>query len=320
MEEQINKNKNEKIEIDHQKSSEDLVNRQPVKKSKDSLATFIILGVGLLIILTILVLIGSKLQNSKNSLTEKDIQNQDKTVIKIEETESPTSKPLTKEEIIKQAFYYPNTISEQADDDFDLVLYTNDSVTTAYKYYEELVDLNNWELGPSGMATDKSGGFLYIAQADFRADLNVTNEVNNKYGSTKIEIRIDPKEEIAITSTFNRPSVEPTPPMDTELSQAPDEEGFILPFSNSRSITREDLTGLTEWQLKIARNEIYARHGREFVHQDLSCYFDKLPWYKIDPEYSENKLSPLEISNATFILNYEKEINSSLIDKDTGCK
>ena len=71
MEEQINKNKNEKIEIDNQKSSEDLVNRQLVKKSKDSLATFIILGVGLLIILTILVLIGSKLQNSKNSLTER---------------------------------------------------------------------------------------------------------------------------------------------------------------------------------------------------------------------------------------------------------
>ena len=320
MEEQINKNKNEKIEIDNQKSSEDLVNRQPVKKSKDSLATFIILGVGLLIILTILVLIGSKLQNSKNSLTEKDIQNQDKTITKIEETKSPTSKPLTKEEIIKQAFYYPNTISEQADDDCDLVLYTNDPVTTVYKYYEDLVNLNNWEFGPRGMATDKSGGFLYIAQADFRADLNVTNEVNNKYGSTKIEIRIDPKEEIAITSTFNRPSVEPTPPMDTELSQAPDEGGFILPFSNSRSITREDLTGLTEWQLKIARNEIYARHGREFVHQDLSCYFDKLPWYEINPEYSENDLSSLEISNAVFILNYEKEINSPLINNDTGCK
>ncbi len=80
------------------------------------------------------------------------------------------------------------------------------------------------------------------------------------------------------------------------------------------------MVGLTEWQLKVARNEIYARHGRDFVHQDLSCYFDKLSWYKIDPEYNENRLSPLEISNAVFILNYEKEINSSLINKDTGCK
>ena len=319
MEEQINKNKEEKIEIDNQKVSEELAEEQPVKKSKDNLITFIILGVGLLIILTIFVLIGLKLQNSKNSSTAKDIQNQDKTITKIEKTEPPTSKPLTKEEMIKQAFYYPNTISEQADDDCDLVLYTNDPVTTVYKYYEDLVNLNNWEFGPRGMATDKSGGFLYIAQA-FRANLDVSNEVDNKYGSTKIKIWIYPEEEIAITSTFNRPSVEPTPPMDTELSQAPDEGEFILPFSNSRSITREDLTGLTEWQLKIARNEIYARHGREFIHQDLSCYFDKLPWYEINPEYSENDLSSLEISNAVFILNYEKEINSSLIDKDTGCK
>ncbi len=192
-------------------------------------------------------------------------------------------------------------------------------MTTAYKYYEELVDLNNWELGPSGMATDSSGGFLNTGQDDFGANIEI-RKVSSEYGSTKIEIRIDPKEEIAITSTFNRPSVEPTPPMDTELAQASDEGGFILPFSNSRSITEEDLAGLTEWQLKVARNEIYARHGRAFVHQDLSCYFDKLPWYEIDPEYSENKLSSLEISNAVFILNYEKKINSSLINKDTGCK
>ena len=135
MEEQINKNKEEKIEIDNQKVSEELAEEQPVKKSKDNLVTFIILGVGLLIILTIFVLIGLKLQNSKNSSTAKDIQNQDKTITKIEKTESPTSKPLTKEEMIKQAFYYPNTISEQADDDCDLVLYTNDPVTTVYKYY-----------------------------------------------------------------------------------------------------------------------------------------------------------------------------------------
>ena len=122
MEEQINKDEKEKMKIDNQKISEELAEKQPVKKSGDNLVTFIILGVGLLIILTILVLIGLKLQNSKNSLSEKDIQSQDKTVTKIEETESPASKPLTKEEVIKQAFYYPNTTSEQADDDFDLIL------------------------------------------------------------------------------------------------------------------------------------------------------------------------------------------------------
>jgi len=242
-------------------------------------------------------------------------------VTKIEETESPASKPLTKEEVIKQAFYYPNTTSEQADDDFDLILYTNDSLTTVYDYYEDLIDLNDWRLGPSGIATDESGGFFYINQKDFGADIQIS-KISTEYGSTKIEIRIDPKEEVAITSTFNHPSVEPTSPRDTdtELLQKVDEKDYILPFSNSRKIVKEDLVGLTEWQLKVARNEIYARHGRDFVHQDLSCYFDKLSWYKIDPEYNENRLSPLEISNAVFILNYEKEINSSLINKDTGCK
>ena len=58
MEEQINKDEKEKMKIDNQKISEELAEKQPVKKSGDNLVTFIILGVGLLIILTILVLIG----------------------------------------------------------------------------------------------------------------------------------------------------------------------------------------------------------------------------------------------------------------------
>lgn len=178
------------------------------------------------------------------------------------------------------------------------------------------------------METGNEGGFLHIYQDDFSADINIystdsnqsVSQVDKENGATRIDIRIDYKEGVAITSTFNQPSAQPTPPPDQKNLQISDQNDYVLPFSNSRSVTREDLAGLTDWQLKVARNEIYARHGRTFVHKDLSCYFDKLSWYEIDPEYSENKLSSLEVSNAVFILNYEKEINSTLIDKDTGCK
>ena len=167
---------------------------------------------------------------------------------------------------------------------------------------------------------------IVIYQDDFYVDIHIST-VEGEYGSTIIEIRIDPKDTATITSSLNRPSTpptqqpaQPTPPKDAELLQETSNEDYILPFSNSRKIDKEDLVGLTDWQLKVARNEIFARHGRAFVHQDLSCYFHELAWYEIDSEYSENLLSPLEVSNAVFILNYEKEINSSLIDKDTGCK
>jgi len=326
MKEQINKNKTELTEIDKQEKPEEILQKQSSKASKDNLTTYIILGVGLLIILTMAVLIGLKYQASRNATTTKNTQDQAKIVAEVSETESPTSKPLTKEDLLKEAFFYPNTLSEQDDWDFDLVFYTNDPAKIVYQYYEDLIKLNNWNLGPSGLATGAEEGFFVIYQDDFYVDIHIST-VEGEYGSTIIEIRIDPKDTATITSSLNRPSTpptqqpaQPTPPKDAELLQETSNEDYILPFSNSRKIDKEDLVGLTDWQLKVARNEIFARHGRAFVHQDLSCYFHELAWYEIDSEYSENLLSPLEVSNAVFILNYEKEINSSLIDKDTGCK
>ena len=125
---------------------------------------WIILAVGLVVILTLVVLIGLKLQKSKKAtvLNNASVINnapaQKETLTEITNAPTQASKLLTKEELLKQAFYYPNTISEKETDwDPKFPYYTNDSVTTAYDYYEELISLNNSELGPSGMATDLSG-------------------------------------------------------------------------------------------------------------------------------------------------------------------
>ena len=56
-------------------------------------------------------------------------------------------------------------------------------------------------------------------------------------------------------------------------------EGFILPFSSSRYLTQYDLWGLNIEELRIARNEIYARHGRRFRDEELQAHFDAMPWY-----------------------------------------
>jgi hypothetical protein len=97
-------------------------------------------------------------------------------------------------------------------------------------------------------------------------------------------------------------------------------DGEILPESNIRNVIRADFSGMTPWELKVARNEIYARHGRPFVHQDLACYFANTSWYRRDPNYTDSRLSTLEQRNAVFILNYEKEIGSPVWGVDTGCK
>lgn len=105
----------------------------------------------------------------------------------------------------------------------------------------------------------------------------------------------------------------------TQATATVSPEDYVIDDSDKKEITKSELQGLGEWQLKVARNEIYARHGRKFDHQDLQCYFDRKSWYKIDPDFSESDLSEMENTNIATISDYEKEIDSSYLDYDSGC-
>lgn len=72
-----------------------------------------------------------------------------------------------------------------------------------------------------------------------------------------------------------------------------------------KSVTDADLAGKSAFELDIIRNSIFARHGRQFVNQELQNYFNNQPWYR--PIYSPNEfpnnlLSDLERKNAAYIL------------------
>ena len=86
-------------------------------------------------------------------------------------------------------------------------------------------------------------------------------------------------------------------------------DDFIFPDSDSRYLSESELYGLTSQQLRIARNEIYARHGRRFNDQGLMDYFNSCDWYEgtIDPEdFSESVFNQYERSNLDTIIRYEK--------------
>ena len=91
---------------------------------------------------------------------------------------------------------------------------------------------------------------------------------------------------------------------------------YILPKSDKILLTETDIDALDAESLMLARNEIYARHGRMFKDKKIQSYFDSKSWYKgiIRPEeFSENTLSDIERKNAEFILNYEKNIKNDEI-------
>ena len=87
-------------------------------------------------------------------------------------------------------------------------------------------------------------------------------------------------------------------------------EAYVIPDSDTRRLSRQDLTGLSKYELLYARNEIYARHGRRFDMKLLQDYFDEKPWYHgtvAAANFSSNVLSETEKANAAFIREYEKE-------------
>jgi len=93
---------------------------------------------------------------------------------------------------------------------------------------------------------------------------------------------------------------------------------YILPHSSTTAVSDGDLYGLSLAELRIARNEIYARHGRQFRDSLLNQWFYSKTWYlQIPLKYSPaafdagipgNTLTTLEMNNANYILKYEQNL------------
>ena len=85
--------------------------------------------------------------------------------------------------------------------------------------------------------------------------------------------------------------------------------GYIISYSSDVLLTSSDIQGLSKQQLRYARNEIYARHGRKFQSQDLRNYFNSKSWYRgvIEPSNFNDKtmLTNIEIKNIQFLKSVE---------------
>ena len=79
----------------------------------------------------------------------------------------------------------------------------------------------------------------------------------------------------------------------------------IYPEASKRLLKVSDIEGLTSWDLKIMRNEIYARHGYIFKTQEMIQYFNNENWYYPRFNNVEHKLSAIEKKNIKFIKSYE---------------
>lgn len=88
---------------------------------------------------------------------------------------------------------------------------------------------------------------------------------------------------------------------------------YVLEDADSGIFDAEYYTDFSDEMLKIARNEILARHGRKFNDPSLQAYFDNMYWYEplYEPEefdaQMESLLNQFELENLAIIQQVERE-------------
>lgn len=91
-------------------------------------------------------------------------------------------------------------------------------------------------------------------------------------------------------------------------TEKPKDDTYVIEYSDSAYLTEEDVEGFSKKKLRLARNEIYARHGYIFKDKELKKYFKKKAWYspKVKPaKWSESFLNKYEKKNVKFLVNME---------------
>ena len=88
---------------------------------------------------------------------------------------------------------------------------------------------------------------------------------------------------------------------------------YILPDSDKRYYTKSELSGLTLNELRIARNELYARHGRIFNDGGLQAYFESRSWY-------HGTILSNDFKDELFFNDYEKKNRDLIVEVENEKK
>jgi hypothetical protein len=91
-----------------------------------------------------------------------------------------------------------------------------------------------------------------------------------------------------------------------------------MEFFEKRTISESMLQGLSLHELRLLRNEIYARHGRMFRAEWLQQYFYSQPWYNPDENFKDEALSGNDKLNVETIVRYENRLHEELSTKPIG--
>ena len=78
-------------------------------------------------------------------------------------------------------------------------------------------------------------------------------------------------------------------------------------FASKRPLTKDELNDYSKRELRIMRNEIFARYGYIFNTKDIKTYFNKKKWYEPSKNNIDKYLSDLEKDNIKLIKEIEEK-------------
>lgn len=119
--------------------------------------------------------------------------------------------------------------------------------------------------------------------------------------------KYDPKTLSALEQK-NLLTIEAAQKKSRKLALAP---GDMELFEN-KLISEQMLHGLSLNELRLLRNEIYARKGRQFQAPWLSQYFFSQPWYQPDENFKDEEMTGPDKTNVETIVAYENKIHDNL--------
>lgn len=167
-----------------------------------------------------------------------------------------------------------------------ITIQTNVAGATLYANQKPITTLVGEEFKWGPVATDGSVSiYLEKEGANGKEQTKVENISTSQYYTLSFQKKPEKQETSSSPSTVTTKYVY---------------NGFFFPDSHIRKLTSVELQSLTKEQLRIARNEIYARHGHVFQTKDMQSYFLKQSWYRENPYYTGG-LNDVETYNAELI-------------------
>jgi len=150
---------------------------------------------------------------------------------------------------------------------------------------------------------EKSEKFEYAfstINSNCNTNMNEFNDVNNQI-SSRIDSYLSQGGDSDAPITFEKDS----PPKSNNGTPASSSIDGIYPQASQRLLNLNDISGLSKSDLRIMRNEIFARHGYIFKTNDMKDYFNKQPWYRGQYTDVTSRLSNIEKQNVELIKKYE---------------